>query len=347
MKANNAIGESTLCIQGEPIKLESDPVFEPLSLSKPKASPQCKCGARTVYFRAYNGQSLCAKCFNESILEKTKKTISKYDMLHYGDRVGIAVSGGKDSTSLLYVLNEIMKGHGSKLYALTIDEGIEEYREEAIKNAEKLAEKLSVPLLIASYKDFFGFTLDEALEDRKERGIKATSCSVCGPLRRRSIDLAAEELGVNVVATAHNLDDVLQTFYINLYAGDLERIRWLDPTFRQNSQFKLRRIKPMMEIYEQELAFFAYLNDLPFQSESCPYMDEGIRTEIRVHLNELERKHPGVKYSTLKTILGIASSIQIDSEKSKKIMRCEKCGSVSTGRICSVCQTLSLVSSSA
>jgi cytoplasmic tRNA 2-thiolation protein 1 len=307
-----------------------------------KANPQCRCGGKTVYFRAYNGESLCANCFNDSIFEKTKKAISKYDMLHYGDKVGIAVSGGKDSTSLLYVMSEVMKGHGSKLHALTIDEGIDGYRDDSVQNAVQLCEKLSIPILVCSYKDYFGFTLDEALEKRKEKEVKSTSCAVCGPLRRRSIDLAAEELGVNVVATAHNLDDLLQTFYINLYSGDLERIKWLDPSFKQNSEFKLRRIKPMFEIYEQELAFFAYQNNLPFQSESCPYMNEGIRTEIRNHLNSLEGKHPGIKYSTLKTVLGIASSLQI--ENSKKITRCEKCGSVSTGPICSVCLTLDVVS---
>ncbi len=310
-----------------------------------RAKPSCRCGKRTVYFRAYNGESLCSECFSSSIVEKVKKTISKYDMLHYGDSVGVALSGGKDSTSLLYVLSTIMKGHGSKLFALTIDEGIQGYRDEAVKNAENLCSELSIPILVSSYKEFFGFSLDEALKERDEREVKTTSCAFCGPLRRRSIDLAAESLGVNVVATAHNLDDVLQTFYINLYAGDTERIKWLDPKFRATeSGFRLRRIKPMFEIYEQELALFAYLNNLPFQSESCPYMNEGIRTEIRLHLNELERKHPGIKYSTLKTVLEISSGLDLDDERKKKARRCEKCGSVSTGPICSVCQTLSLVS---
>ncbi len=321
--------------------------MENAHLVRAKANPTCRCGGKTVYFRAYNGESLCSKCFNDSIIEKTKRAISKYDMLHYGDKIGVAVSGGKDSTSLLYVMKEITRGHDAKLYALTIDEGIDGYREEAVRNAEKLAQNLSIPILVSSYKELFGLSLDEALQERDGKRIKTTSCAVCGPLRRRSIDLTAEKLGVNVVATAHNLDDVLQTFYINLYSGDLERIKWLDPSFRSStaiSEFKLRRIKPMIEIYEQELAFFAYLNDLPFQSETCPYMNEGIRTEIRLHLNELERKHPGIKYSTLKTALGISSSMVLESEKSKKIMRCEKCGSVSTSPICSVCQTLKIVS---
>jgi cytoplasmic tRNA 2-thiolation protein 1 len=262
-------------------------------------------------------------------------------MLSYGDSVAVAISGGKDSSSLLYVLNEIMRGHGSKLQALTIDEGIEGYRDESIRNAKELAERLSVPLTVCSYEEFFGFTLDEALELRSEKGLNASSCGVCGPLRRRSIDNAAKSLGANVVATAHNLDDFLQTFYINLYSGDLERIKWLSPTYKQsNVDFKLRRIKPFLEIYEQELAFFAYTNGLPFQEESCPYMNEGMRTEIRNHLNELEHKHPGLKYSTLRTVLGIANSMNCEDSPRKEIKKCVKCGSVSTGAICSVCNTL-------
>lgn len=308
-------------------------------VARPKET--CRCGGKTVFFRAYNGESLCAYCFNDSIFDKVKRTISRYDMLHYRDKVAVALSGGKDSTSLLYILCRIMKGHGSELFALTIDEGIEGYREESVRNAERVATELGVTHVICSYKEFFGFSLDEALVERTKRMVRTTSCAVCGPLRRRSIDRAAEKLGANVVATAHNLDDVLQTFYINLHSGDTERIRWLDPSYKHNrSEFRLRRIKPMMEIYEEELAFFAYLNKLPFQSESCPYMNEGIRTEIRLYLNDLERKHPGVKYSTLKTVLHIASSMQLEDGTSKKVVQCEKCGSVSTGRICSVCHTL-------
>jgi cytoplasmic tRNA 2-thiolation protein 1 len=310
-----------------------------------KSRTSCRCGKKSVFYRAYNGEALCADCFNESIFDKIKKTISKYEMLHYKDKVAVALSGGKDSTSLLYILSKIMKGHGSELYALTIDEGIEGYREESVKNAESLVSELKIPLLVSSYQEFFGFSLDEALSERTKRGVKATSCAVCGPLRRRSIDLAAEKLGVNVVATAHNLDDILQTFYINLYSGDTERIRWLYPSYKPTrTEFKLRRIKPAMEIYEEELAFFAYLNKLPFQTQSCPYMNEGIRTEIRLHLNDLERKHPGIKYSTLKTVLQIARTIKPEEGQEKQVMRCEKCRAVSTQLICSVCQSLNQLS---
>lgn len=313
-------------------------------MEKTKPKPQCRCGGKTVFFRAYNGESLCSKCFNDSIFDKVKRTISKYDMLRYKDRVSVAFSGGKDSASLLYILSNLMKGHGSQLFALTIDEGIQGYRDESIKNVKSLTESLGIPLLISSYKENFGHSLDEALAERTRKNIKTTSCAFCGPLRRRSIDNAAERLDVNVVATAHNLDDFLQNFFINLYSGDMERITWLDPTYKPTqNDFRLRRIKPVMEVYEEELAFFAYLNRLPVQTESCPYMNEGIRTKIRLHLNELEREHPGIKYSMLKTVLGITSNMKLAQDKSKPVMHCNNCGSVSTGPICSVCQTLNLI----
>ncbi len=99
-----------------------------------------------------------------------------------------------------------------------------------------------------------------------------------------------------------------------------------------------------MEIYEQELAFFAYLNDLPFQSESCPYMNEGIRTDIRANLNELERKHPGIKYSTFKTIMSISRGLEgAEVSTRKTAQKCEKCGSISSGALCSVCSTLNII----
>jgi cytoplasmic tRNA 2-thiolation protein 1 len=319
-------------------------IYETDHGTKKRASPKpnCKCGAKSVYYRAYNGESLCLGCFNRSIFEKTKKTISKYGMLKFGDKIAVAISGGKDSSSLLFVLNEITRGHGTTLEAITIDEGIAGYRDESIKNAKSLAEKLAVPLSVRSYKDFFGVTLDEALERRDRAALSTTSCAVCGPLRRRSIDETAEMIGADVVATAHNLDDVLQTFFINLHSGDFERVKWLNPSFKQSKNFKLRRIKPFMEIYEQELAFFAFSNGLPFQSESCPYMNEGIRSEIRTHLNELEKNHPGSKYSTLKTVMQITKSLS--AERSKEIRACAKCGSVCTGTVCSVCQTIQQLS---
>lgn len=307
-------------------------------------SPQncIKCGGRAVYTRTYSGERLCKDCFTSSIVEKTRRTISKYRMLRHGDKVALAVSGGKDSLSMLQILSEICGSHGSKLYAVTVDEGIKDYREEAVSMTESFASSLNVELKVLSFRDLYGYTLDEALE--KRNGMKITSCSICGVWRRRAIDVGARLVGANVVATAHNLDDLLQTFLINQFNGDITRLKWIDPGWEGKSEFGLRRIKPFAETYEVEIAFYAFLKDLPFQSVACPHGEEGVRSEIRNFINSMETKHPGVKYSLLKTALDLARSIQVEE---KNVQRCQTCGNPSSSNICSVCRTVKLITNKA
>src|SRR6267143_1957543 len=177
-----------------------------------------RCGGAVFYTRKYSGESLCAQCFRESIVEKTRRTMSKYGMVAQGDRVAVAVSGGKDSLSLLKVLHELSAPRRATLVAISVDEGVAGYREEALEHARSLTAELGIEHLTVSYKDLFGFSLDEALNWKDER--VTSSCSFCGVFRRRAIDEAAVKAGASVVATAHNLDDYVQTFLMNLMHGD-------------------------------------------------------------------------------------------------------------------------------
>lgn len=215
-------------------------------------------------------------------------------MLKHGDSIAIAVSGGKDSLSLLHILNKIVPKHGSHLMAVTVDEGIDGYRSEALANATKISRELGIKHEVLSFKEVFGITLDQALKRRLDEKIAA--CTICGIFRRRVLDMAVERIGVNTIVTAHNLDDVLQTFLMNLLSGDMKRVRLNVPSSNPSTGFKAIRIKPFMEIPEAEIAFYAYLQDIPLQTNTCPYMDESIRSEARVILNNLELGHPGIKF---------------------------------------------------
>lgn len=301
---------------------------------------QCSnCGDNAIYTRRYSGESLCASCFKNSIREKVRRTISKYKMFNFGDRVGVAVSGGKDSLSLLNVLHDLNEDGKVELVALTVDEGIEGYRDEAIRNAREIVKKLGIEHIVVSYKELFGFTLDRALswEDRD-----ISSCSFCGVFRRRAIDEAAIKANVKVVATAHNLDDFVQTFLMNLLHGDVERIGWLSP-FYVDENFPLKRVKPFMEIYEEEIALYAYLSKIPFQSVSCPYMHEGLRSEVRDFLNKMESSHPGMKYVLLNSSLQVIS--KFSNNTSTKSIPCKECGKPSSSGMCGVCRMKSILRS--
>ena len=292
-----------------------------------------RCQNSAVYSRKYSGESLCSDCFSNSILRKAAKTISKYNMIQNGELVCVAVSGGKDSLALLHVLSKMSKNHNFRIHAITIDEGIPGYRDEALDIVKDYCTKLGVQFSVFAYKELFGLTLDESLKQHEED--RLSSCSICGTFRRRAMDSAAKKIGASVIATGHNLDDTLQTFIINTLSGDTNKIGWMDPDTSENS---LRKIKPFCEIYESEIVFYAFTNGLPFQTEQCPHMNESIRTEIREFLNKIENSHSGIKNNMFRSVLKISQIIK-DSNYKEKI-KCVNCGSECTGKVCSVCKMI-------
>lgn len=311
------------------------------------------CGAcserPTAYARAYSGERLCAPCFTAAIERKAARTISAHSMIRGGDRrVCVAVSGGKDSLALLRVLSRMSEGRRFAVSAVMIDEGIPGYRDEALGIAGRYCAELGVELAVRSYGDLFGTTLDEALRARD--GPKApTSCSICGTLRRRAIDIAAAEAGADVVATAHNLDDALQTFLINVISGDTDRIgRMLPGSGGALGGGAPRRVQPFCEIYEQEIVFYAFVNKIPFQAEPCPHMNEGVRTGLREFLNGLEAAHAGSKNSMYRSAMRLAEAVAAAGAGAgaggdgKRPRPCPSCGApCSSDGVCSVCSTLS------
>lgn len=298
-----------------------------------------------MFHRAYSGEYLCKKCFVRSIEDKAAKTISKYSMISYGDRLAVGVSGGKDSLSLLYVMKILFDQHpnnGNELVAVTIDEGIKGYRDESLQIVKDFCAQLGVESRVISYKSLFGVDMDEAMILRPSE--KMSSCSMCGTFRRRAIDIAAETVDADVVATAHNLDDHLQTFMINMLAGDVERIGWIYPEPVQYASSNMKKVKPFIEIYEYEIAFYALQREIPFQSEECPYMNESIRTDLRQFFNSMEKEHPGIKLNAYNSMMKIAKTLRnIPSVEGRK---CSVCGHDSTGEVCSVCKTVSVLTSS-
>jgi len=292
-----------------------------------------KCGGRPFFTRRYSGEVLCEGCFAGSVVEKTRRTIVRYRMIQRGDRVGVAVSGGKDSLALLRILSDLKEWHGAELVAISVDEGVAGYRDEALAHARSVTSELGVEHHVVTYEELFGFTLDKALDWKGERN--TSSCSLCGVFRRRAIDEAASEAKASVVATAHNLDDYVQTFLMNLLHGDVGRLGWLDPSY-EGSDFPMRRVKPFMEIYEEEIALFAYRSGIPFQSVSCPYMHEGLRSDVRDYLNEMEANHPGMKNVLFNSALDVISHYGGKSEK--RSVPCTSCGKPSSAGRCSVCR---------
>ena len=124
----------------------------------------------SIYFRQYSGEYLCKLCFIFSIEEKTSRTISKFSMVNYGEKIAVGVSGGKDSLSLLLVLKNLFERKKTNdLVAITIDEGITGYRDESLQIVKEFCSKLNIKNEIFSYKELFGVDMDESMSIRPSK----------------------------------------------------------------------------------------------------------------------------------------------------------------------------------
>lgn len=293
--------------------------------------------------RPYSGEKLCTRCFCLSIENKVRVTIARYDMLRFDDKIAIGVSGGKDSMSLLHILAKLEETFPeAKLTAITVDEGIRGYRDEALKIAEKGCRKLGADHVAVSFKELFGYKLDELVEklcEAKITGRGLTPCAYCGVLRRRALNSAARDSGATKLVTAHNLDDETQTVLLNILHGDPLRIARGRPVSSPTSSSFVRRIKPFSEVLEKETTMYAYLKKIRFQNTPCPYASTALRNDARTMLNRMEEKHPGLKYTVYRSAEKLWSSLD-KAARVEEVRNCKLCGESTVNEICQPCKML-------
>ncbi|MFP4655590.1 MAG: TIGR00269 family protein [Methanohalobium sp.] len=295
-----------------------------------------KCDNESIIYQKYSGMHLCKKHFVEDAERKIKLTIRKNYNIGRDETIAVALSGGKDSTVLLYVLNKIFGERPDiNLVAITIDEGIEGYRSHTIQKSKELADKLGVRHIIRSFAEEYGLTLDELTVRERLHG----ACSYCGVLRKKLLNKTANEVGATRLAIGHNLDDEAQTILLNHLKGDVSRLVRLDPP-RKIEGLTLRA-KPLRSIPEKEVALYAIVNELPMDFSECPYAHEAIRGEVRDMLNEFEASHPGTKHSLLSGFQKLVPILAKEYPPEKnKLSECRVCGDLCTEGLCQACKLL-------
>ena len=300
------------------------------------------CGRNEAVFgRSYSGEHLCRRCFCRTIEDRVRKTISKYEMLGQKDNFMVAVSGGKDSVTLLHILAKIEKSFPDVVFcAGTVDEGIRDYRDEALRIAERNCRKLGVDHVVTSFKELFGYELDEIVELIRRRGKKGlTPCSYCGVLRRKALNIMARDAGVDKLVTAHSLDDETQTMLLNVVHGDPMRIARSKPVLNVIHPKLVQRVKPLCMVPEKEVVLYAYLKGIEFQCIDCPYAQTALRNDIRDMLNRMEHKHAGTLFTVFRSMEKIRPALEAFAEE-VKLQDCKLCGEPTVGDLCRACQML-------
>lgn len=300
-----------------------------------KSVQRCQCGRKAVYFRRYEGVYYCKLCFCKAIEKKVKKTIGKYKLVEYGDRIAVGLSGGKDSSVVLYLLHKFFnKRKDLTLFALSIDEGIESYRPETLKKAKQLCKQLGIKHHTYFFKRDLGKTLDTKLQSKKD------ACTFCGVGRRYLLNKASRELKATKLCVGHNLDDESQSVLMNFMRGDLLRAGRMGVLTKEGVKEGgafVPRIKPLRFIPEKEVALYAILKKLPYSDSECPNLG-GMRPEVRDFLNEMEQKRPGTKFALLESYDKIVPKIREVVHYKGPLMTCKKCGEPSSHEICKTCE---------
>jgi uncharacterized protein (TIGR00269 family) len=259
-------------------------------------------------------------------------------MFKEDDRIAVAISGGKDSAVLLHVLHQIEKKYPqSEIVPVTIDEGIRGYRDQALKSAEELAKSLGLSLQIFSFEALFEYSLDQIVQRRD--GTAFGACSYCGVFRRRALNIAAEKIGADVVATGHNMDDEAQTVLMNVLRGDSRRLARTNVPRDRSIKGLTPRVKPIISLSERDIVAYAHHLELPYHDVPCPYAVEAYRNDVRAFLNDMEHKRPGTLLTVLRSGEAISEVFQQASDGAV-LDHCERCGSPSPSRVCKVCELL-------
>ena len=300
---------------------------------------QCsKCGAPAIYLRRYTAEALCKDCLVKTTTRRVVRVINKRKMFQETDRILVAISGGKDSAVLLSILNCIEMGFPkSEIIPLTIDEGIKGYRDKALDAARTLTTSLGLKLMVKSFKEYFGYTLDEIALQRRPDGSGA--CTYCGVLRRRALNSAAKEIDADVVASGHNMDDEAQTVIMNVIRGDSKRIGMTHRLRTHVVEGLVSRVKPLIGLSERDIVAYAHHLELPYHDIPCPYYLEAMRNDLRTFLNDMEHKRPGTLLATLNSGEMIADAFN-RVPATMVFNHCEKCGEPTPRRVCKTCMLL-------
>ena len=295
------------------------------------------CGRRAAYNRRYAGVLLCDRCLIKSVERRFRHAIAEYRMISPGERVAVAVSGGKDSVALMHLLAEYCERKNCETFAVTIDEGIKGYRDRSLPIARENAGSLGIEHHVMGFKRIFGVTLDQMINRARAKAINLNPCTYCGVMRRSLLNRIARELGAAKIATAHNLDDEVQAIMLNYVRADFSRLYRLGPIYSPREGF-VPRIKPLREIPEKEVALYALLRGLKVHLGVCPYAG-GIHGEVRDFLNRLEANHPNSKFMIMRMFDRIKPRLA-EAVPEFKIRRCESCGEPTSTSICKSCELL-------
>lgn len=234
----------------------------------------------------------------QKILGYMRKAIDEYNMIEDGDKIAVALSGGKDSFTLLLGLKNLQRFYPKKfdIIGVTINPGFEFFDSSLIKD---FCDKLDVPFF-----EEHSHAQEIVFEIRKEKN----PCSLCANLRRGALNTVAKREGCNKIALGHNEEDVLETFLLNLfYAGSIGTFS--PKSYMNKSEITL--IRPLIYAPEKYIQNFVKRNNIEVMSKACPMDGNSKREDMKKLIQSFYKDLPHIRSN----LYGAIKRVRLDGWK--------------------------------
>lgn len=287
---------------------------------------RCKAPA-VIDIRRHNA-AFCSDCFLHHTREQVRKAIHDYDMFEPGERVLVAVSGGKDSLALWDLLVDLEY----EVDGVYLGLGIGDYSDESGRYARGYAQARGLKLHEVDLRDDHGFDIPGAAQVTRR-----APCGACGLSKRHLFNSTALEHGYHVVATGHNLDDEAAVLLGNVLRWETGYLGRQYPVLPAEEGFA-RKVKPLVRLGEREMAAYCVLRGIDYQVEECPMAEGNRHLGFKEVLNALEDRSPGAKAAFLNGFFARGHDRFQTEEDRVELAECSGCGApTTTGGLCAFC----------
>lgn len=302
--------------------------------------PSCVvCRARAIIEEPRHRSAWCAEHFVEHVRGQVRRAIDtpgdgRRRMFHYGERVLLAVSGGKDSLALWDVLLDL----GYDIDGLYIGLGIGGYSSRSLEVVQAFAARRGARLVVEDLAEDYGFSTPDAAS-----GPGRSTCGLCGLSKRYVFNRVAVRDGYDVVLTGHNLDDEAATLLGNLLRWNDAMLARQRPTLPDGADNQVRKAKPLYRLSERESAAYCVVRGIDYVVEECPLVAGNTGQRLKAALDLLEAESPGTKAHLLFGFLErrdhwFSSEAARGAETAPELTTCAACGMPTTAETCAFCR---------
>lgn len=239
-------------------------------------------------------ENIFANGFNKSLFNKAGKGMHTYDMIKEGDKIALGISGGKDSLTLLNILVRVkhIAQIDFDIYPVHVSKGKD--KPENIEKLKNFCKNLGLEL------DIIDTRINEIVFDEKKA---SNPCFLCGRMRRGVLYKYMKEKGYNKLALGHHLDDIIETYLMNLfYQGNKNMMR---PIYH-SEEYDVEVIRPLCFVEEETIIKYSKKKQLPIIPCNCKIFSVKLdpkRLETKILIKNLAKNNPQLRSNLKRALL--------------------------------------------